>query len=176
MSFTLYELNAAYMNVLDLIEDGAEEDVIETVLKNLDDEIENKADSYAIVIKKIESSIDMISEETKRLNAKKRTLSANVDRMKRLLEESMILQDKKKFKTDKFSFNVQKNPLSVKILSEDEISEDFKEIVETVKIDKKAIIKAFKDGEEIKGAEVIQTESLRIRWQFMRSLQKYKLN
>lgn len=163
MSFTLYELNNIYLNIIDLIEDGAEPDVVDSVLLNINEELEHKADSYAIVIKNLEAKAGMIKAEEKRLSDRRRSIENNIKNMKSRLEESMILQDKKKFKTDKFSFGIQKNPMSVKIIDENSISEDYKEIVETVKVDKKAILEAYKQGQEIKGVEVNQTESLRIR-------------
>ena len=163
MSFTLYELNNIYLNIIDLIEDGAEPDVVDSVLLNINEELEHRADSYAIVIKNLEAKAGMIKAEEKRLSDRRRSIENNIKNMKSRLEESMILQDKKKFKTDKFSFGIQKNPMSVKIIDENSISEDYKEIVETVKVDKKAILEAYKQGQEIKGVEVNQTESLRIR-------------
>lgn len=163
MTFALYELNAAYINVLDLIEEGATPEEMEPVLKNIEDEIDKKADGYATVIKRLEANAKMLADEEKRLYSKRKAFEGNIDRLKRNLEESMVLQGKKKFKTDKFSYGIQKNPMSVRVLDESKISENYKEVVETIKIDKKAIIDAYKAGEEINGAEVIQTESLRIR-------------
>ena len=163
MTTTLYELNDIYLNLLDLIEAGADDEDVQKALENIQDEIENKADGYAIVIKSLEAQNQMFKEEEKRLYSKRKTNEKNIVRMKRNLEETMYLQDKKKFKTDKFSFNIQKNRATVKIVDEDKIPEEFKEEVITMNVDKKALLEALKDGELIDGAEYVQTESLRIR-------------
>lgn len=73
----------------------------------------------------------------------------------------MIRTDKRKFKTNLFNFKFQKNPASLKVTSEEDIPESFFKIER--KLDKVSLKKAIKDGQEIVGAELIQTESLRIR-------------
>lgn len=163
MTTTLYELNDIYLNLLDLIETGADDEKVQEALENIQDEIEDKADSYAIVIKALEAQNQMFKEEEKRLYSKRKANENSIARMKRNLEETMYLLDKKKFKTDKFSFNIQKNRATVKIVDEDKIPEEFKEEVITMNIVKKALLEALKDGELVDGAEYVQTESLRIR-------------
>lgn len=163
MSFTLYEINDMYLNLIDLIESGADEEDIKVALDNIDDELEEKADSYAVVIKRLEATEAMIQEEEKRLHAKRKTITNNIKNMKNRLEEAMILHEKKKFKTDKFSFNIQKNRAGLKILNEAEIPEKYKEEKIEIVIDTNKIIDEIKSGLEVQGAELIQTESLRIR-------------
>lgn len=164
MGFTLYELTNAYNNVLTLIEEGATPEEMELTLANIEDEIENKADSYAVIIKTLEAHKKMLAEEEKRLYSKRKNLEGNIDRLKRNLENSMELVGKKKFKTDKFSFGIQKNPMSANILDESKVPEKYKKVIEAINIDKKSMIADFKDnGELIDGVEFIQSESLRIR-------------
>lgn len=164
MGFTLYELTNAYNNILTLIEEGATPEEMELTLENIEDEIENKADSYAVIIKTLEAHKKMLAEEEKRLYSKRKNLEGNIDRLKRNLENSMELVGKKKFKTDKFSFGIQKNPMSANIVDESKVPEKYKKIIEAINIDKKSMVADFKDnGELIDGVEFIQTESLRIR-------------
>lgn len=164
MGFTLYELTNAYNNILTLVEEGATPEEMELTLENIEDEIENKADSYAVIIKTLEAHKKMLAEEEKRLYSKRKNLEGNIDRLKRNLENSMELVGKKKFKTDKFSFGIQKNPMSANIVDESKVPEKYKKIIEAINIDKKSMVADFKDnGELIDGVEFIQTESLRIR-------------
>lgn len=164
MSLTIYDLTGQYLDILKMIEEGTSPEDIEIQLQSLEDKIEEKADGYAVVIKRLEADIQMIVEEEKRLYSRRKALEGSIDRIKRNLEQNMVLQGRKDLKTDKFSFKIQKNRMSAKILDEGKIPEEYKEIVKTVKVDKQAMIKAFQeDGELIDGVEFLQTESLRIR-------------
>ena len=69
---------------------------------------------------------------------------------------------KTKFKGKLFSFNIQKNAPGVSILDEKLIPKEYL-IEQAPVIDKKAILNDLKNGEDIPGVEIKQTESLRIR-------------
>ena len=158
---TLYEIGQVYQNIMDLIIEGADEEALIQALEHIDDELEDKADAYITVIKKIEADIEMIRKEEKRLAEKRRSMDNSIKRMKENLESHMILMDKKKFKTDKFSFNIQRNRPSLKIASEENIPEKFYRVEK--KLNRRELLEEIQEGSEIDGVEVTQTESLRVR-------------
>lgn len=160
MSFTLYELQDAYKNLLSLIEDGDDE-IIQNAMKNVEDEIEIKANNYAIIIKRLEADIEMLKQESDRINQKKKSFENNVKRLKQNLEETMILLETKKLKTDKFSFNIQKNAPSLKILDEKKALENYSKT--KIELDKQKLKEDIKNGLEVDYAVLESTESLRIR-------------
>lgn len=107
---TLYELTNEFMELLDMLEDPEiEEQVVLDTLEGIDFELELKADGYAKVIKELEGSIETIKAEQTRLAKKKSTMEANIARLKNNLQDVMVKTGKTKFKTDLFSFNIQKN-------------------------------------------------------------------
>src|SRR5699024_976008 len=116
-----------------MIEDGQEglEDTLHSIL----DAIEDKADGYAKVIRNIEAQAQAIKEEEKRLSNRRKSLENSIKRMKKSLEEVMIQHDKRRIKTDLFTFNIQDNPASVKVIDEDKIPKDYL-IEQAPKIDK----------------------------------------
>ena len=57
---TLYEIGQVYQNIMDLIIEGGDEEALIQALEHIDDELEDKADAYITVIKKIEADIEMI--------------------------------------------------------------------------------------------------------------------
>ena len=65
-------------------------------------------------------------------------------------------------KTDLFDFKIQKNPPAVEVTDLNLIPDTYK-ITQEVKLDKKAILQDIKNGTEIKGVEIMQSEGLRIR-------------
>ena len=57
---TLYELTDRYKQLLTLAEE-LDEDVFKDTLESMDDEIETKADSYAIIDKKLQADEEMFA-------------------------------------------------------------------------------------------------------------------
>lgn len=159
MQATLYELKDMYLNLMDLDLEGEE---LGKALENIDDEIEIKAENYAGLIKNLEAEAEAYKKEIDRMADRKRALENRVKFLKKNLEETMIDLDKKKFKTNLFSFNIQRNAPGIKILDEDKIPEDFVEYERKIK--KNELKKAIKEGLETEAAVLVESESLRIRW------------
>ena len=157
----LYELSTGYKNIEYLLENGEDKEKLEAVLNNLNDEIENKAENIAKIIKNYEGDIMAFKEEEKRIAERRRTLENIVKRLKEYLFNNMQLTNKTKFKKGTFSFNIVKNSPSAEITNADIISSDYKVLTET--IDKKAILEDLKEGKDVQGAILKQGESLRIR-------------
>jgi N-glycosylase/DNA lyase len=131
-------------------------------LEALGGELEMKADGYARVMKELEGRAATMRFESKRLENGYKTIERNIDRMKHALQDSMVATDKRKFKTDLFSFSIRKNPASVVIDRETSIPPEFL-IPQDPKIDKKAIKAAIDRGDDITFAHLEQGESLIIR-------------
>lgn len=159
MQATLYELKNMYLNLMDLDLEGEE---LRNTLENIDDEIEIKAENYAGVIKNLEAEVDAYKKEIERMSKIKKSLESRASLLKSNLEQAMIELDKKKFKTNLFSFNIQRNAPSIKILDEDAVPEEFVEYERKIK--KNDLKKAIKEGLETEAAVLVESESLRIRW------------
>lgn len=156
----LYELSAAYQQIQALIEDGGEG--LEDTLESLNDAIEEKAVGYAKIIKNLEGQSFAIKAEEERLATRRKTLEGNAKRLKEALEQSMINTNVKKIKTELFSFNIQKNPPGVEVLNDLAIPKTYF-IIPAPVLDKKAILQDLKNGIEVPGVEMKQSEGLRIR-------------
>ena len=160
---TLYKLNEQYQELLDKLtyEEVENEEELLNELTKIVISIEEKAENTAIIIKKLDAEAEMIRKEEKRLADRRKALENNAKSLKSNLEYSMKLQDKKKFKTEHFSFNIQKNAPSVKITDEEKALEHNKRVTES--IDKAKLKDDLKNGVALDYAELVQTESLRIR-------------
>lgn len=162
---TLYELTNDWLQLMTLLEEGADEDVINDTLEGLDYEIEQKADGYARVIRNIEADIAGLKTEIDRMTNRKKVLENNITRLKANLQNTMIITGKEKFKTDLFSFNIQANPAAV-IMDEqylENIPEEYL-IPQEPKLDKKKLAADLKAGVDLEGiAHLEQSRSLRIR-------------
>ena len=164
---TLYELTGQMQALLALMEDpDTDPQIIEDSLEAVSGEIEYKADCYARVMAELEAQKAAVKVEKDRLAALESSLGKNIDRMKESLKTSMIATGKTKFKTDLFSFNIQKNPPRVVIDDPDRIPEGFL-IPQPPKVDTASIkesLKSIDAGPMWEGiCHLEQGESLRIR-------------
>ena len=147
-----------YLNLKDMyIEEGD----LNSALENIDDEIETKADNIAKVLRDFDGDIEALKAEEERLAKKRKAIENRQKQLKKYLQNSMLVLDKRKFKTDLFSFNIQKNAPSLKILDESKIPEDYYKIEK--KLNKNDLKEAVKKGLFEDAAKLVQTESLRIR-------------
>lgn len=154
----LYELSEIYNNIIDL--DLPEEEMT-TALQNIDEQIETKADNIGKVLRELEGQIETIKAEEKRLQEKRKIIENKKENLKKYLKDQMEILDKKKIKTDLFSFNISKNRASLKIIDETKIPEYYFTVTRTPR--KQDILQAYQAGKLTEGIELEQTESLRIR-------------
>ena len=154
----LYELAEMYLNLKDM---DIEEGDLNAALENINDEIETKADNIAKVLRDFDGDIEALKSEEERLAKKRKAIENRQKQLKEYLQNAMLVLDKRKFKTDLFSFNIQKNAPSLRILDESKIPEDYYKIEK--KLNKNDLKEAVKNGLFEDAAELVQTESLRIR-------------
>ncbi len=158
----LYELTAVYQRLQNELENG--EDVA-GILEVIGDELETKADNYARVIQNLKAQADAFKAEEQRLADKRKKCEAGVERLKENLFAAMKATGKEKFKTELFSFSIQKNggaePVIVDVETE-KLPDDLVQITE--KPDLKAIAAYIKDTGDLSYAHFGERgESLRIK-------------
>ena len=123
--------------------------------------IEDKADNYAVIIADLNAQEAKLKTEIDRLTKRRQTLINNADRMKQSLQQAMETVGKEKMKTDYYSYTIQKNPPKLVLDDEEIVPEDY--FVTKRELDKALLKDALKAGQEVRGAHLEQTESLRIR-------------
>ena len=155
----LYELSLAFQDVQNM---DLDPEVMKDTLDSINDAIESKAENIAKLVRNLESDVSAYKEEEDRLKTKRQATENKVKWLKTYLEDNMKLTGKTKFKSGMFNFSIQKNPASVNITDERIIPEEFL-IPQLPKIDKTALKDVLKNGIEVPGAELKQTEGLRIR-------------
>lgn len=158
----LFELTENYVKFFTEFENADEvTEEMQKMADNLNVEIEKKCDNYAKMIRNLEADVEAFKNQEKIFNEKRKIAENKVKWLKQNLQTSMELQNRKKVKTDLFSFNIQKNAPSLEITNENNIDDSYY-IVER-KLDKRALLGDIKEGLIVDGVELKQTESLRIR-------------
>ena len=159
---TLYELNGALLQLQRMIEDGVEG--LDDTLESIELELAEKLEGYAMVITNIQSDVDGLDAEIKRLTARKKSMENNIDRMKQAMSDALNTVEVdakgvKRLKTDKFTFSFRKS--STVEVDENKISRFY--IKTKTEVDKAAIKKILSNGGKVIGAELIENHSLQIK-------------
>ena len=159
---TLYALTGDLLQIQQMIEDGMD---LGDTLESVELEIADKLEGYAMVIKNIQSDIDGLKAEEKRLSERRRSLENSVKRMKEAMSSTLELVEdddkgKKRVKTDKFSFYFIERASAV-VKDVNELPINF--IKTEIKADSKALTEYLKSGNEVKGATLKVNKSLSIR-------------
>ena len=162
----LYELNLAFNNLLEVLENTEDEitkDLVTNSLNEIKMQTTEKIENIIKYIKNLESETAAIETEVKRLQQRKKATENKINRLKEYLKDFTSTTENKKYNTGLFTLSLRKNTPSVNVVDLKAIPNTFikKEVVETV--DKAAIKKAIKDGQEVAGIELIQSESILIK-------------
>ena len=162
----LYEITAEYQLLTDLLDDPeADEESIIAAWNNINDELETKADNYARIIRNLESQLEGIKVEQQRLTNRKQQVEKNIEWLKMTLYSVMKETGKTKFKTDLFSFGIQKNGGVLPVIVDEEIDKlPENMIIVSKKPDLKAISDYIKETGDVTFAHFGERgESLRIK-------------
>lgn len=165
---TLYSLTVQMQEILDMAESGEfDEELIANTLEGVEGEIEDKLDSYGVIVNELQDDIDKLDKEIKRLTAKKKTITGSIEYLKKMVMFTMEQMATKKVKGERFTWSIQKNggkaPL---IINEGVLALSVPERFQLVDFDfdKAEIRKALEDGEELDFAHLGERgESLRLK-------------
>lgn len=107
---SLYELEKNWKQISDMLyEEDIDEQCILDTLESIEGDIEDKANNYAKIIKSLQADAEACKIEKQRLEARQKAFENRANLLKDRLEETMRETGKTNFKTELFSFNIQKN-------------------------------------------------------------------
>ena len=159
----LIEISEEYQTIYDLASDTEDMETITQLYNEIEEKLEKKADSVRIVLAKLKSDSDFLSNEIKRLQQRKKSIENNSDSLKSLLMWTLQKAGVPKLKTAKATFYFATTK-SLQISDEVQLSALPKEYIQIdYKADKKALKEAIESGIEIKGVTIQENETLRIR-------------
>lgn len=164
MSISLYNLGQEYTQVMNMLEDGEDNQAIIDTLESIGEEIAVKARNIAVVLSNYDSNINILDEEIKRLQERKKREKAKQEHLKSYLKENMERTGQTKIVTPTHSISLKKNPHAVVVTDESLIDNRFYNIIpENYVLDKNRLKEALKQGEQIEGARLEQGTSLSIK-------------
>lgn len=157
---SLYELTQDALALQEMFESGEiDEQVLADTLEGMG--LYDKVENICKMIRNLDAKAMAFKEEKDRMAKRQSECENGVKRLKNSLLECLSSLDKPKVEAGLFTVSKSKTK-SVKITNEAEIDEFFLK-PQPPKIDTAGIGKALKNGIEVKGAELVESEYIRIR-------------
>ena len=166
---SIYELNAEFSTLWQLMEDGTlEDEALIGAFECAKEDLADKLEGYCKFIKNLESDIAGLKEEEKRLATRRKTMENTVERAKEAMKFAMQTAGEKKLGAGSFTVSVQQNP--PKVILDEQYLENIPEkylVPQEPTINKKLMLEDLKDNfevPELQGIAHLETgESIRIR-------------
>lgn len=160
-NLNLYEITNAFPMLMDT------EDITEENKKQIEEELtvllQQKSQSIIGYTRNLELTIEAKKNEEKRIADSRKADENKLKRFKEYVKECMEHGGFTKIDTGLGSLSIAKSPISVEIVNEDQIPNNFKEEIVTIKVDKKAIADNFKVTGEIPNGVEIHTNNTNLR-------------
>lgn len=166
---TLYEITGELMELQNMIEEGADPDVVNDTIESVEFDLEQKAEGYVMVIRNLEAQAKAIKDEEKRLREKRLAAENGIERLKKRLFDSMNATGKKKMNAGVFTLSVQKNGGALPVIIDADVENMPKEMLKMViQPDTKRIAELLQDDQKSRYYSKFahfgeRGESLRIR-------------
>ena len=163
---TLYNITNKFVDLMNKAEEGElTEKEYNEIGEEIALELQKKSASIIGYIRNTELLIEAMKSEEKRISDTRKKGEAKLDKFKQYVKENMEKLGLDKIPTELGSLSIAKNPMSVEVEDETAVPEEFKTIVQTVKVDKTAIKNHFKEtGEVVAGVQIVDDKtSLRIK-------------
>lgn len=159
---TLYEISEAARKLQELLESGEiDEQTVSDTMEAIG--VDEKLESYCYVQKNLEVELAAFKAEKERICSHIDTLTKQIDRLKAAQVEFLQASGQKKAKAGTFTLSLRET-MSCEILDESIIPAEFRvEIPASSRPDKKAMLAAMKNGEEISGVQLKASYSVTAR-------------
>lgn len=174
MSLRLYEYPTKYRELWERIEDDSEGSPVEgegacvvggvgkAEFDSLEDSYSDKVENIGKLIQSLRATADALDTESARLKARATSIKRKVDWLKSYVVDSMRELGREKIEGGVLVVSLTRNQ-RVELSDFEPIPDRFVTIVEDRKIDKAGIRQALKDGEDVPGARLVDTHSIKIR-------------
>ena len=158
-----YDLTAEQAALLGMMDETDDADTLKALFDEIQGATEDKLEAMAHIRTELMADEEKLADEIKRLTARKKTVTNNIDQLEKRMIWFMNELQVAKIKTPLYNFSVSKTSGSLKITDESKIPERFKTEKSIFEVKKDEIKEALKNGEAIDGAELVISDSLRIK-------------
>lgn len=160
-NLNLYEITNAFPILME------NEEMSEENKKQIEEELtlllQQKSQNIIGYIRNMELTAEAMKSEEKRISERRKQIENHVVRFKEYVKDCMENNGILKIETGLGTLSTAKSPISVEIINESVIPDEYKTEIITIKVDKKKIADNFKaTGELIEGV-IIHTDNTNLR-------------
>lgn len=162
---SLYQIDAAILQVIEAgfyVDEETGEIFEPADLEALEADRNAKLESVACFIKNLEADAQALKVEAQALTERKAAKERKAERLREYLANSLQQAGQAKFETARCALSFRKSE-AVEITDEAVLPEQFRTIKQTETINKAAIKKAIKGGEQVQGAALVSRQNLQIK-------------
>lgn len=166
MSITLFELAGEYRDVADKLADmDLPPEVIADTLESMSGALEAKATNVAAFVRNLRATSAQIKEAEQEMAHRRKAMDARADHLEAYLLANLQRAGIQKIECPYFRLSVRANPPRVVVDDERQIPADyFRQVAPPPPaVDKTLIAQALKDGYEVPGARLEQSQRLEIK-------------
>ena len=138
-------------------------EALESLTKEVEQDLTTKTGRIIQYFMAVDSQVEAIDKEIKRLQARKKLLEKRNSSFKDFLKFTLERLEVKKIETTLGVISIKNNPASVVILDESKIPQEYKTTKYIEEISKTQISKDLKAGIKVPGAALKKTTSLNIK-------------
>jgi CRISPR/Cas system-associated endoribonuclease Cas2 len=161
----LYDLAESYQNIQNLLDaEGADQESLNMALTVIETEIQEKGLNIAVILQGLKNDAEIIKAEETRLANRRKALETKYDWLRSYLMGELEKAKITEIKSPTQTITIQNNKPTVIIADEKKIPARYLTVVPKSYVPNKvAILEAIKSGKKVRGAELLQGKSLRIR-------------
>ena len=116
-----YELTKEQIALLSMMDETDDADTLKSLFDELQGATENKLEAMAHIRTELKADEAKLKAEIERLQAKKKTVSNNIDNIEKHIIWFLVEMQISKIKTPLYNFSVSKTAGALKIVDEDKI-------------------------------------------------------
>src|SRR5690625_2823243 len=168
MSKKLYEIAEDFKAVADALEnaDTNLKEILESSLSQVEMELGSKLENIVKLRKHFEAEADKFKAVKDEFQAKERVMRNKANSLKEYMEDTLLslgydADSKKKVDAGLWTIAMQKSAPSLKVEDESLIPDEY--FVEKKELQRRQVLDALKEGAEIEGATITQSQHVRVR-------------
>nr|DAQ65698.1 MAG TPA: resistance protein [Caudoviricetes sp.] len=160
-NLNLYEITNAFPALME------NEEISEENKKQIEEELtlllQQKSQNIIGYIRNMELTAEAMKNEEKRISERRKQIENHIVRFKEYVKDCMENNGILKIETGLGTLSTAKSPISVEIINESVIPDEYKTEVVTIKVDKKKIADNFKATGELIDGVIIHTDNTNLR-------------
>lgn len=165
-NLTLYEVASQYREMAaKLIDLDLDEQTIADTLDGESGALVEKGTNVAFVVRNLEASAESIKAAEATMAARRKAIENRAKRLRQYLLMGMQTAGIQKIESPYFNIAIRKNPSAVEVFDANQIPDIYMKVPEPppAEPDKKAIAQAIKEGFDVPGAKLTQSERVEIK-------------